>query len=128
MKHNITELFILKSVESGKTAYCTQEYLNLRGLEVTPRELRKTAKLLVYRKIKGCNCDRMKIYDKDDVRVVFPCGADYWFDEREERDAYRKEAQAERQEFLQWNKVKKAIIAKLDEKSKEELEAILANI
>lgn len=128
MKHNITELFVLKSVESGKTVYCTQEYLNLRGLEVTPRELRKTAKLLVYRKITGCNCDRTKIYDKDGVRVVFPYGVDYWFDEREERDAYREEAQAERQKFLQWNKVKKAIIAKLDEKSKEELEAILANI
>lgn len=128
MKHNITDLFVLRSVESGKTAYCTQEYLNAKGLEVTPRELRKTAKLWIYPRKVGCNCDRMKIYDADGVRVVFPYGANYWFDEREERDAYRKEAQAERQEFLQWNKVKKAIIAKLDGKSKEELEAILANI
>lgn len=128
MKHSVEELFRLRSNESGKVAYCTREYLNFHGLEVTPREQRRTAKLLIYPNLGGLNGDRARIYDVDGARTVFPYGAYYWFDEQEERDVFKKEAQAEREEFLKWNKIKKAIIAKLDDKSQEELEVILASL
>ena len=129
MKHDVKELYVLTNMSSGKSVYCTLEYLNFNGLEPTPKGSRKTVKILVTPKMGGFNgATSARIYDVEGARTIYPYGSYYWFDTENERDLFKTEAQAERANFLAWNKIKKDIIAKLDGKSKEELEAILASL
>ena len=58
-------------------------------------------------------------------RLIYLFGEKSWFESQEELDEYRAEYQRERAESIEKNKVKKAVIEKLDEMSKTELESLL---
>jgi hypothetical protein len=128
MIHNYNELFTVH--HGNKTIYCTQAFLNLNDIPVGKRaakEQNKTLFAIPCYSLSGC-AEHITIYDGAEHKRVWVYGAYKWFDTEEERDLYRVEAQKEREEFLAWNKVKKEIIAKLEDKTKEELEEILARL
>jgi hypothetical protein len=128
MIHNYDELYEVRY--NHKTIYCTKAFLNLNDIPVGKRaakEQNKTLFAIHCLSLSGC-AEHITVYDGAEHRRVWVYGAYKWFDTEEERDLYRVEAQKEREEFLAWNKVKKEIIAKLENKTKEELEEILARL
>lgn len=126
MIHTNTEIFYIHY--NGKTIYCTQEFLSLNNIPMRSRETK-----LAGAKLMACNAPHFSapyiyLYDGLEKRKIFIYGTSIWFDTEEERDEYRIQAQKEREKFLEWNRIKKAIIEKLDDKTQEELEQILASL
>lgn len=128
MIHNYDELYRVSY--NNKTIYCTKAFINLNDLPIGKRQAKEKGKTLYAIQclsLSGC-AEHLTIYDGLERRKIWVYGAHKWFDNEEERNLYRVEAQKEREEFLAWNKVKKEIIAKLEDKTKEELEEILARL
>jgi hypothetical protein len=126
MTHTNTEIFYIR--HNNKTIYCTQEFLNLNNIPMRSREAK-----LAGAKLMACNAPHFSapytyLYDGLEKRKIFIYGTSMWFDTEKERDEYRIQAQKEREQFLEWNRIKKAIIEKLDDKTQEELEQILASL
>ena len=126
MTHTNTEIFYIH--HNSKTIYCTQEFLNLNNIPMRSREAK-----LAGAKLMACNAPHFSapytyLYDGLEKRKIFIYGTSMWFDTEKERDEYRIQAQKEREQFLEWNRIKKAIIEKLDDKTQEELEQILASL
>lgn len=61
-------------------------------------------------------------------RIVYTYGEKTWFDEEAERDAYRAQRNAEREEEAQKNKMLKAIMEHYKTMSIKELEGVLATL
>lgn len=128
MIHNYDELF--KIHHGNKTIYCTQTFLILNDIPIGKRAAKERGKTLFAIpcfSLSGC-AEHITIYNGSEPQRVWVYGAHKWFDTEEERDLYKVEAQKQREEFLAWNKIKKEIIAKLEDKTKEELEEILARL
>lgn len=130
MKHNYDTLFTLTQTATGKSIYCTEEYVNFHGLEETPRQKRGEPKVALEVRRHGTfsGVDKIKVYDVEGIRTVYVFGAYLWFDTEEERNTHREQARIEREKEAERNKVKKAIIEKLDRMSKADLEKILENL
>lgn len=130
MKHDYNTIFTLTQTATGKHVYCTEEYANFYGLEETPRQKRGEQKVALEVRRHGTfsGTDKLKVYDVEGVRTVYVFGAYLWFDTEEERNAHKEQARIEREKEIERNKVKKAIIEKLDRMSKADLEKILKNL
>jgi coenzyme F420-reducing hydrogenase delta subunit len=124
MTHHINELYTMTA--NNKKVYCSRLFLEQNGLTVTSREEHTTSKIIV-RKCSGVvNKDTIKVLFKSGERTVYIYGSYHWFDTEQERDAYRAQAQAEYKATVERNKIQKAIVAKLDTMTKEQLESVLA--
>lgn len=130
MKHDYNTIFTLTQTATGKSVYCTEEYANFYGLEETPRQKSGEPKVALKIRRHGTfsGTDKLKVYDIEGVRTVYVFGAYLWFDTEEERNAHKEQARIEREKEIERNKVKKAIIEKLDRMSKADLEKILKNL
>ena len=71
---------------------------------------------------------QFKYYDIDGMHIGYNYGQYVWFDTEEERDAYRTEQNIKIAAERARNKVKKAIIERLDQMTIEELEEVLKKI
>lgn len=125
MKHCDEELY---TIHGDRNIYYTQDYLEANGFSVPKRwhdaDNEKTA-----RKCYGfTNKDTIKVCSANEAAVRYVYGSHLWFDTKEERDAYRAEANAEYAEMVATNKVKKAIMAKLEGLTKEQLLLILESL
>ena len=127
MKHNYDTIFTLTQTATGKMVYATEAYINFHGLKETPRQKRGEQKpaLEVHRHYHFSQNDKLKVHDVEGIRTVYVFGAFFWFDTEEERNAYREQARIEREKELERNKVKKAIIEKLNTMSTADLEKLL---
>jgi len=111
---------------NNKRVYCSRLFLEKNGLTVTDREERTTAKIIVSKCFGVTNKDTIKVLFASGERTVYIYGSYHWFDTERERDAYKAQAQAEYKAMVERNKVQKAINAKLDTMTKEQLESVLA--
>jgi hypothetical protein len=127
MMHNYNTIFTLTQTSTGKHVYATEEYINFHGLEETPRRKRgeEEPRLKVSRHGHFSQQTKMKVYDVDGIRTIFPYGAYVWFDDETERDEHKAKMMIERAREAERNKVKNAVIAKLDKMSKADLEKLL---
>ena len=72
--------------------------------------------------------DEVDVYDVNEIKTIYMFGEKTWFDTQEELDAHRAEYQKEQAILRERNKIKKAIMAKLDDMTTEQLQAVLENI
>lgn len=72
--------------------------------------------------------DAVNVYDVDGVKTIYMFGEKTWFDTQEELDAHRAAYQKEQEKLKERNKIKKSIIAKLDNMTTEQLQAILESL
>lgn len=130
MKHNYNTIFTLTQTSTGKSIYCTEEYVNFHGLEETPRQKRGEPKVALEVRRHGTfsGVNKIKVHDVEGIRAVYVFGAYFWFDTEAERDTYKEQVRIEREKEAERNKVKKAIIEKLEKMSKADLEKILENL
>lgn len=127
MKHSISEIYIVHSNISGANLMVTEQYVMANNIP-TP-DYRDRTKHLIYARPMLSHLNNNKpiaVRDLgDEVKLIYLFGEKSWFDSQEELDAYRVEYQREREESIARNKVKKAVIEKLEGMSKAELEALL---
>lgn len=127
MKHSIKEIYIVHSNLSGTNLMVTEQYVMANNIP-TPNH-RDRAKHLVYARPLLSHLNHNKpiaVRDvNDEMKLIYLFGEKSWFESQEELDEYRAEYQRERAESIEKNKVKKAVIEKLDEMSKTELESLL---
>lgn len=124
MTHHTDELYTMTA--NNKRVYCSRLFLEKNGLTVTDRKERTTAKITVSKCFGVTNKDTIKVLFASGERTVYIYGSYHWFDTERERDEYRAQAQAEYKATVERNKVQKAINAKLDTMTKEQLESVLA--
>jgi hypothetical protein len=74
----------------------------------------------------GTNKDTITIHTAEGTIIGYVYGEKTWFDSREERDAYRAQRNADREEELKRNKMLKAIMEHYKTMSTEELEQVMA--
>ena len=127
MMHDYNTIFTLTQTSTGKRVYATEEYVNFHGLEETPRQKRgePAPRLEVRRHGHFSQQIKIKVYDVEGIRTIYPYGAYVWFDDEAERDAHKAQMMIERALEAERNKVKNAVIAKLDRMSKADLEKLL---
>ena len=127
MKHSIKEIYIVHSNLSGTNLMVTEQHVMANNIP-TPNH-RDRAKHLVYARPLLSHLNHNKpiaVRDvNDEMKLIYLFGEKSWFESQEELDEYRAEYQRERAESIEKNKVKKAVIEKLDEMSKTELESLL---
>jgi hypothetical protein len=124
MTHHTDELYTMTA--NNKRVYCSRLFLEKNGLTVTDRRERTTAKITVSKCFGVSNKDTIKVLFASGERTVYIYGSHHWFDTERERDEYRAQAQAEYKAMVERNTVQKAINAKLDTMTKEQLESVLA--
>ena len=114
MLHNINELYRAQ----GSTKLLTKE-----ASEIVQKHnpVRKVSHYIHHK-------DEVKVYVVDGVKTIYMFGDKTWFDTQEELDAHRAEYQKEQAILRERNKIKKAIMAKLDDMTIEQLQAMLENI
>lgn len=131
MKHSFRELYTLHN-HKGTVRYATEAYINANNIPVddfSHESLRNKGVLCAhYALYATSHIKPIKVLDTDGVKLIYLFGEKTWFDTEEERDAYREQARIEREKEIERNKVKKAIIEKLDRMSKADLEKILENL
>lgn len=127
MKHNVEELYRVHHC-SGKSILATLEFCNINDICFGRREAKEKGKKLFAINCSHIEGDKIKIYDTDDVFFGYVGSTQTWFDNEEERQEYKAQKRKEREEFLAWNKIKKEIISKLDEKTTKELLQILQSM
>ena len=124
MTHSTEILYTMTA--NKKRVYCTEDFLKANSLTLTTRDNEDTAKIIIRKCFGVTNRDTIKILTTEGERIVWMYGSYHWFDTETERDEYKAQAQAEYKAMVERNKVQKAINAKLDTMSKEQLEGLLA--
>ena len=76
----------------------------------------------------GTNKDTINIHTTEGIITGYVYGEKTWFDSREERDAYRAQRNADREEETKRNKMLKAIMEHYKAMSTEELEKVMATL
>ena len=76
----------------------------------------------------GVNKDTIIIHTAEGTITGYAYGEKTWFDSREERDAYRAQRNADREEEIKRNKMLKAIMEHYKTMSTEELEQVMATL
>lgn len=112
MKHTMNELYQVN--HRGKIY--TKEYVEENKI--------KDAKKVGYM----VNKDEIEIHTREGIKFGYVYGEKTWFDEREERDNYRKAQAIRRTETAAKNKVIKSINEKLKEMTMEELLEVLEKL
>ena len=126
MRHSTNEIYSVRY--NNKRIFATLAFCNSNDICFSRREAKEKGKTLVALQAPNIEGDRIKIYDTDRVFFGYVGNVATWFDEEKERNEFKARARKEREEFLAWNKIKKEIIAKLDEKTTEELQQILISL
>ena len=111
MRHTVTELY-----RTNEKGYYTEDYIKANNI----KEYRKIMHLI--------GKDAVKINTATGIKTVYFYGEKTWFDTKEERDAYREEANREYAEMVSKNKVIKAITEKLKGMTEEELNELLQTL
>lgn len=128
MKHSFKELYTLYNHPS-KIRYATAAYLKENNIPIDDQygiRLRDKGKVCAgYASYATSHIKGIKVLDIDGVKLIFMYGEKSWFDTEEERDEYRQAMMVERALEAERNKVKNAVIAKLDRMSKADLEKLL---
>lgn len=76
----------------------------------------------------GTNKDTITIHTAEGTITGYVYGEKTWFDSREERDAYRVQRNADREEEVKRNKMLKTIMEHYKTMSTEELEQVMATL
>lgn len=76
----------------------------------------------------GTNKDTITIHTAEGTITGYVYGEKTWFDSREERDAYRVQRNADREEEVKRNKMLKTIMEHYKTLSTEELEQVMATL
>lgn len=129
----MTELYYITN-GNDKRRIATKEYLDTNKIPYNLTEKEKIA--LRYEHLPYAhrvhshqnNNKPLGILDVNGIKLIYLFGEKTWFDTQEELDEYRKEYHKENNILIERNKIKKAIISKLDEMEKEELEKLLAKL
>lgn len=119
MMHTYNELFVI----GGKNGYYTEDYLIANNIPMgkSMREEGKARPALSLGTDKGTK----NIHTATGKRVIYTYGEKTWFDEEVERDIYRAQRNAEREEETKRNKMLKTIMEHYKTLSTNELEQIL---
>lgn len=128
MKHETDEVYCLNPNARQNFVYCTADYLQAKGITIHSRTNPEgTAGHACY--IKGYK-GRFKYLDaQGETCYGYVQGQGrIWFDSEQERDQYYIDQKIEQEAKQARNKVKRAILEKLDAMSVEELTALLKKI
>ena len=113
MKHSVNELYKING-----QGYYSEESAKLLSTEKD--RVSKVSHIV--------NRDAVKVIIPKGMKEVYLYGEKTWFDTKEERDAYREEANKNYAEMVSKNKVIKAITEKLKEMTEEELNKLLQTL
>ena len=109
MKHSINELYRVQ----GANHLLTKE-----AVELLHRPVYKATH-------KVHSKDEVRIYDVDCIKTIYMFGEKTWFDTQEELNEHRAQYRKEQEAEMARNKVKRAIMAKLENMPIEQLQRIL---
>ena len=127
MKHNVNEIYSIKRHVSANNFYCTLAYCEANNISIYSYKNNREGQAHQQPYIQGCK-GQFKYHDIDGMHIAYLYGEYTWFDTEEERDACRERHNKEQAEQRARNKVKKAILERLDQMSIEELEEVLKKI
>lgn len=130
MKHNINELYRVYNTVNNKSRLVTLEYVQANNIAIPSHRDRDNH--LVYATTESYHTNNnkpLRVLDVNDtIKLVYLFGEKTYFDSQEELDAYREEYKREQTLSIERNKVKKEILAKLDNMSTSELIKILEGL
>jgi hypothetical protein len=128
MMHSFRELYTLYNHPS-KVRYATAAFLKANNIPIDDAcdiSLRNKGKVCAdYASYTVSHIKGVKVLDVTGIKLVYMYGEKTWFDDETERDEYRAKMMIERALEAERNKVKNAVIAKLDKMSKADLEKLL---
>lgn len=121
MMHSYKELYKI-----GGTGFYTRDYLIANNIHMgkTFKEEGKARPCVSLGTDKGTK----NIYTAKGKRVIYTYGEKTWFDTEAERDAYRAQRNAEREEETQKNKLLKTIMEHYKGMSVEQLERMVVTL
>ena len=122
MMHTYNELFVI----GGKNGYYTEDYLVANNIPMG-KSMREEGKARPALSI-GTDKGTKTIHTAAGKRTVYTYGEKTWFDEEAERDAYRAQRNAEREEETKRNKMLKVIMEHYKTLSTTDLEHIMATL
>lgn len=121
MKHNVNELYKINGAK-----FYTEDYIKANNIPKGERYTGDNGWSIA--RYLGTGKDDFRIYTAEGVKIAYAYGEKIWFDNREERDAYREEQAIARANVGRRNKLVKAINEKLADMSEEELMELLKKI
>lgn len=121
MMHTYEELYKINGI-----GFYTEDYLVANNIPVGKRfsdegKARRCVSL-------GTDKGTKNIHTAQGKRTIYTYGEKTWFDTEAERDAYRAQRNAEREEETKKNKMLKAIMAHYQSMSIEQLEQVMATL
>ena len=119
MKHSVNELYKINGVK-----FYTKDYIKANNIQKSKMYGGGWSVAIGL----GTGKDDFRIYTAKGVKIAYAYGEKTWFDNREERDAYRAEQAIAREAAGRRNKLVKAINEKVAQMSEEELLELLKKI
>lgn len=121
MMHTYKELY-----QIGGKGYYTEDYLIVNNIPMGKRfsDENKARHCISL----GTNKGTKTIYTTQGKRTIYTYGEKTWFDTEAERDAYRAQRNADREEEVKRNKMLKIIMERYKTLSTEELEQVMATL
>lgn len=132
MKHSIRELYNLRN--SNNRSLMTEEYCKANGIIIATdravwKACQKNGAIYAMSAISHNNNNKpVKVLDVNGIKLIYLFGEKTYFDTQEELDNYREIFHAEQTKEREINKLKKELLAKVAEKSAEELKKIIEKI
>lgn len=120
MMHTNKELYKINGMK-----FYTLDFILVNGIQKSTRTCVEGWSPCCYL---GTNKDTITIYTAEGTITGYVYGEKTWFDSREERDAYRAQRNADREEEVKRNKILKAIMEHYKTMSTEELEQVMTNL
>ena len=126
MMHDIHELYSLENnpVRIRKEILMTLAEVKRRGLSLK-RDYELPYAMKMCYKTNSSGCLVFEYIDNGEIKKGYLFGEKTWFDTEEERATYREQYHKERNEKIRLKKLLAEIMAKYEEMSTEELEAIV---
>lgn len=126
MMHDIHELYSLENnpVRTRKEVLMTLAEVKRRGLSFK-RDYELPYAMKMCYKTNSSGCLVFEYIDNGEIKKGYLFGEKTWFDTEEERAAYRAQYHKERNEKIKRKKLLSEIMARYEEMSTEELEAIV---
>lgn len=121
MKHSVNELYKINGAK-----FYTEDYIKANAVPKGERYTGDNGWSIA--RYLGPGRDDFRIYTATGIKIAYAYGEKTWFDNREERDAYREEQVIARANAGRRNKLVKVINEKLVDMSEEELMELLKKI
>ena len=121
MKHSVNELYKINGAK-----FYTEDYIKANNIQKSKGYTSDNGWSVAIGL--GTNKDDFRIYTAQGVKIAYAYGEKTWFDNKEERDAYRVEQAIAREAVGRRNKLVKAINEKVAQMSEEELIELLKKI